>query len=227
MSKEEDMQRTLVAEFGPLSFNTDRDGNVTTVLQGGYTNLSTTGVALFFEETIIDLSGYALKKKTFYPFTSFEQRSGPTAGSFGDEAAARLIYDTIIVSSIPLTKEEVSFGYTASNLPGFSGFPLGDAYRINRDPLMHQHQTIYSHDSTTAGTAGTSIYRIASKVNGSSLEPTASDKLYCYRLITSVSSDGGALLPAARIIIPGSISSEPKIEYMMRLKRSYELANQV
>ena len=227
MSKEEDIQRTLVAEFEPLSFNIDRDGNVTTIAQSGYTNLSTVGVGFFFQETVIDLSGYAMDRKTFYPYSSFEQRSGPTLGSFGAATAARLIYDTIIVSSIPLTQEEASFKLTASMLPGFSGFPGGLAYRINRDPLIHQHQSIYSHDSTTAGTGGSSIYRLASKVVGSSLEPTAADKLYCYRLITSVSTDGIGLVPSCRVIIPGTIASEPKLEYMMRLKRSYELANQV
>ena len=139
MSKEEDIQRTLVAEFDPLSFNIDRDGNVTTTFQSGYTDLSTVGLGLFFQETVIDLSGYALDRKTFYPYSSFEQRSGPTIGSFGQAAAARLIYDTIIVSSIPLTQEEASFKLTASTLPGFSGFPGGLAYRINRDPLLHQH----------------------------------------------------------------------------------------
>jgi hypothetical protein len=34
-------------------------------------------------------------------------------------------------------------------------------------------------------------------------------------------------IPSSRIVIPGTIKEEPKLEYMMRLKRSYELANQV
>ena len=32
---EEDMQRTLVAEFPPLTFQTDRDGAVTTIVNNG------------------------------------------------------------------------------------------------------------------------------------------------------------------------------------------------
>lgn len=62
---DEDMQRTLTAEFSPISWNTDRDGNVTTSYQGGYRNISSVGFALLYEELQIDLSGYALEKKHF------------------------------------------------------------------------------------------------------------------------------------------------------------------
>ena len=227
---EEDMQRTLVAEFPPLTFATDRDGAVTTIVNNGYHNQSVTGTALFYQEVQIDLSGYALDKKTFFPYSSFEQRNGPTIGSF--TADDRNIYDTMIVSSIPLSEEQVAMNSYVQDLPGFTvtniGIPILDkAYRINRDPLMHQHQLIQSHDSTTANPAGSSIYRVTSSVNGSSLEPTAADVLYCYRILFCKGTDGSGFLPAARVLLPGTISSEPTLEYMMRLKRSYELANQV
>ena len=177
---EEDMQRTLVAEFPPLTFLTDRDGAVTTIVNNGYTNESVTGTALFYQEVLIDLSGYAMDRKTFFPYSSFEQRNGPTIGSFG--ADDRNIYDTIIVSSVPLSNEQVAINSFAQDLPGFTitniGIPALDAaYRINRDPLMHQHQLIHSHDTTTANAAGSSIYRVTSSVNASSLEPTAADVL--------------------------------------------------
>ena len=64
-----------------------------------------------------------------------------------------------------------------------------------------------------------------------SLSPTASDKLYVYKVVLpgTVSGRIGNSLSVAssRLIIPGSMMQEPKLEYMMRLKRSYELANQV
>ena len=34
-------------------------------------------------------------------------------------------------------------------------------------------------------------------------------------------------IPASRILLPGKFGTEPDVEYMMRLKRSVELANQV
>ena len=233
MSKEEDMQRTLTAEFSPLNFNTDRDGNVTIIAGGDWTNLSVTGSALLFQETQIDLSGYALERKSFYPHSSFEQRNAPTVGSFAEASSPRNIYDTIIVSSIPLSEAQAAMGTYVQSLPGFTQYNLAatpglpEAFRINRDPLMHQHQLISTHDTTTASSAGNSIYRITSDIYASSLEPTAADVLYCYRIVFSQGLDGSAFLPAARVLLPGTIAKEPTVEYMMRLKRSYELANQV
>lgn len=233
MSKEEDMQRTLVAEFSPLVFAVDSGGNVTITNGSDYVDFSTTGNALFLQETQIDLSGYALQKKSFYPHSSFEQRSGPTSGSFATTTTPRNIHDTIIVSSIPLKESAVGMLVYGLAMPGFTPFSVpaipgyAQAQRINRDPLMHQHQLISSHDSTTATTGGFSIYRIVSDLYASSLEPTAADVLYCYRIIYSAANDGNGSLPAARVLIPGTIAKEPTTEYMMRLKRSYELANQV
>jgi len=220
MSKEEDIQRTLVTEFPPMGL-TDAEGS-RTLLASGYI---TVGINVYLYETSIDLSGYAMDKKTFYPYSSFEQRSGPVIGSFTN-TTERNVVDSIIVSSVPLDMSGFNPNQLAANLPGFN-MPGGIAYRLNRDPLIHQHQIIYSHDTTTAGTGSGSIYRVVSSQSGSSLEPTAADKLYCYRLITTSGSSGSLSLPAARVMIPGTLTSEPKLEYMMRLKRSYELANQV
>ena len=229
MSKEENMQRTLVAEFPPVSFSTDSDGNVTVNISGGYTNLSSTNLALFLHETRIDLSGYALQRKTFYPYSSFEQRAAEVSGTFANSTTGRNVQDIIIVSSVPLPTTQADMISIIGQLPGFSNvdfFGLG-TFRSNRDPLIHQHRLVYSHDSTIAGTAGSSVYRISSDISASSLEPTAADELYCYRIVSSNATNGGAFIPAARVLIPGTIGTEPKLEYMMRLKRSYELANQV
>lgn len=220
---EEDMQRTLVAEFPPFGVNVDRDGLIYTLASTGYISI---GVNVFLNETSIDLSGYALQKKSFYPYSSFEQRNGAVIGTFADQGIGRNAVDNIIISSIPLDLTGVNPNLLAASLPGFIG-NTGTGFRLNRDPLIHQHQIIYSHDSTTSGTGGASIYRVVSSQSASSLEPTAADKLYCYRLITTNGIDGDLTMPAARVMIPGTISKEPTFEYMMRLKRSYELANQV
>jgi len=227
---EEDMQRTLVAEFPFLGFDLDDKGVVsTTNPQTGYTNLSQANLALYVYETSIDLSGYALQSKTFYPYSSFEQRAAAVSANFADSNTGRNVQDITIVSSIPLEVSLISMLDIIGQLPGFSNTSVfgSTTFRINRDPLIHQRALIYSHDSTIAGSSGSSIYRISSDISASSLEPTAADKLFCYRIISSTAKDGGVFMPAARVIIPGTIATEPTLEYMMRLKRSYELANQV
>ena len=60
-------------------------------------------------------------------------------------------------------------------------------------------------------------------------EATTVQKLWIYRVITIV--EGGVPvpattleIPASRLIMPGVVMKEGDLSYMMRLKRSYELA---
>jgi hypothetical protein len=66
-----------------------------------------------------------------------------------------------------------------------------------------------------------------------SLEPTAADKLFASRIVMPYGKVANTILmtsmasPAQRVGFRGMMAEEPTLEYMMRLKRSYELANQV
>ena len=89
---------------------------------------------------------------------------------------------------------------------------------------------MFTVDTTMAVAGGNNFLRLIDRQTFSSLEPTAADKLYGYRIIVLAAAEGEietAYVPASRVLIPGTLSAEPKLEYMMRLKRSYELANQV
>lgn len=216
---EEDMQRTLVAEFPEFQVTDDRTART---VQGFYQQV---GTNVYLYETSIDLSGYAMMKKTFYPYSSFEQRNGAILGTFTN-TTGRTCNDAIIISSVPLDMTGSNPNELVSRLPGFISKDPLTAGRLNRDVLIHQSQKLYAFDVTTASTVS-SVYRLVNSNNASSLEPTAADKLYCYRLVFIAGEDGTLSIPAARVLLPGTISSEPQLEYMMRLKRSYELANQV
>ena len=71
---------------------------------------------------------------------------------------------------------------------------------------------------------------ITNKQSGS-LSATASDTLYVMKLVLPMvlaNLIGSSLfIPASRIILPGKFGTEPDVEYMMRLKRSVELSQQV
>ena len=60
-----------------------------------------------------------------------------------------------------------------------------------------------------------------------SSEPTAVQKLWLYRIIVArgaIGVEAGTLfVPATRFVLGAEIIDEPELEYMMRLKRSYEL----
>ena len=61
-----------------------------------------------------------------------------------------------------------------------------------------------------------------------SMNPTASDRVYSYRIV-SVSLSGtnkDVTVLASRQILSAEAREEPEFEYLMRLKRSYELQNE-
>ena len=230
MSKEEDMQRTLCVEFGGLAIQYNPiSGNYDVTAPGaGYQNV---GGGFYFLQQDIDLTGYAMDKKTFYPYSSFEQRGGIVGGQFsGTLTEQPYVTEQTIISSVPLRIAD--FGAAIVAAPGFntfSGYTAGQA-RFDRSQILHGELKWYTQDSTQAVSAGFNTLKLLDREVYSSLEPTAADKLYCYRLLYLSATAGEAFKaswPPTRVLIPGTISSEPKLEYMMRLKRSYELANQV
>jgi hypothetical protein len=61
-----------------------------------------------------------------------------------------------------------------------------------------------------------------------SLLPTATDRIYCYRVVSfgPGNSDGTLLMSGARYLLRASAKEEAEFEYLMRLKRSYDLQNE-
>jgi len=224
------MQRTLCAEFGGLAiqFNPVSGDFEVTASGSGLTNL---GGGFFVLQQDIDLSGYAMERKTFYPYSSFEQRGGIVSGQFASAPTEQpYVIEQTIISSIPLNTNDFAASIIAA--PGFntySGFIDGQA-RFDRSSIIHGELKWYTIDTTQSVKAGLNTLKLLEREVFSSLEPTAADKLYCYRILLLTAVTGEAFKgswPPTRVLIPGTISSEPKLEYMMRLKRSYELANQV
>jgi len=235
MPKEDEMQRTLVAEF-PGAFIQFDGGSEVWLIDSSYSgsweilNTGQSG-ALAVCQQDIDLSGYAMDRKTFYPYSSFEQRGGIVSGSFAATLTSQpYVAELTIISSVPLNTNDLGAATTVA--PGFiiPGGYTNQQGRFNRDVIVHGEVKWYTIDSTLSVAGGNNTLKLMEREIFSSLEPTAADKLYCYKLIlvSAAKNEGNAVtFPATRVLLPGNIASEPKLEYMMRLKRSYELANQL
>lgn len=236
MPKDTEMQRTLVAEFPGIFVEWDRSGaNVWNLIEpysGSWRALSTGALGgSWVCQQDIDLTGYAMDKRTFYPYSSFEQRSGIVNAKFNTPLTRQpYVTEVTIVSSVPLNDNDL--GAAAIVGPGFiypGGFTAQQG-RFNRDVIIHGQQKVYTEDSTLSVAGGNNSLKLVSDETYSSLEPTAADKLYGYKIITvSSGQDEGvsATCPSTRVLLPGNMYHEDKIPYMMRLKRSYELANQL
>lgn len=212
--------QTIIPETGDITFNTQypQGWTILGVGQAGY-------------ETQIDLSGYAMDDLTFYFHGSYLQEGGPVNYNLG---AGLLIYD--LVTTVPCIMSDLAALAIQLSPPGMiqASPATGGTGNQNRETVIHSQIRYFARDSTFPGD-----YYLTKISNNyqSSLQPTAADRLFVYRIVvllpdvtasppTTFPYGPTCVIPAARIVMPGMMAREPELEYMMRLKRSYELANQ-
>lgn len=237
----DDFDRTLTVEIPPSYFDVDpatgamtpqTAGAPASSFGGGFTLVPGYTTAIFFQDSI-DLSGYAMKDLTFVPYASYLQEGGFI---FYNQGVGAYIMD--ILSSVPIDATEAANAMIFSTTPGFiqttNQNPAIDLPNHNPDTIIHSQMRFMANDSSFPGNQ---FLVPELEVFGSSLEPTAADKLYFMRIAIVFKNENPVppqanygtqfSLPAARVRIPGRMTKEPEIEYLYRLKRSYELANQV
>ena len=234
------MDRQLTVEFPPLSIVSD-NLKPASWLYNPATDTRPIGTAgrNYVQEMKLDLSGYVQDSLTVGFRRSFEQEGGTEQISWESyDPNTDVIFQTTIISSVPMNDVQlqaaalVNPGFITYNVPGL------DWGNFNREHIIHgRFQVLFANSIVGAGAFNTKgVGILTSLVNNyfSSLEPTAADCLYCYRVM-SVPAPGADLesgvtdvfFPPKRVILDAFTVEEPELEYMMRLKRSYELANQV
>ena len=186
----------------------------------GWSSISDT---VMYWQGSIDLSGYALKRKTFYPLTAFVQEATSPV-SFGGSGQLT----TYVVSSVPTDITTLVTQISFASGPGFIQAGAAGVTQDDWTTVLFGQSDTYLINSTLPALGLTQL--VSSRQFGS-LSPTAADKLYVTKIVfpSTLAGDIGTsmVIPSSRIVIPGTIKEEPKLEYMMRLKRSYEIANQV
>ena len=190
--------------------------NVT--LANGWHVDPTLGLSAFWTGTI-DLSGYTREMKTFYPMAGIIQQ-----GAFNAEIAGEGSILYTIVSSIPLVALDVNLA-----IVGGSGMGLLSSGQSNQnyDTVLFAESELYVENANITPNAFGIQQPLLNRQTGS-LSPTATDTLYVMKMIIPLGAlQTSITIPASRVIIPGKFGTEPEVEYMMRLKRSVELSQQV
>ena len=114
----------------------------------------------------------------------------------------------------PLTDEEVALYATYGNI-------IGDGSALTFDQTIYGRVRIFNMDLDNL--AGGFFITLGDNQTGS-LEATASDRVYCYRFVSmTVTADSTIALTGVRYILRAKAVEEPEYQYLMRLKRSYEL----
>jgi hypothetical protein len=219
--------RTLRIEIPPSAFSKlseEPEWSVKTAANGWS---SIPGYLAVYWKGSIDLSGYARDYKTFYPAGGVIQE-GPY--SYEQGGSGSIVY--YIISSVPLNPEIVYLQVGAALAgPGFinQGFvgAAGASDSQNWETVLFaESQMLVTNQNITPNPFG--IQQRLERNQSGSLSPTAGEVLYCMKMIIPLATDQTTIgIPASRIILPGTMDQEPELEYMMRLSRSVELANQV
>jgi hypothetical protein len=190
----------------------------------GWTQLSSNSG--WFHETQIDLSGYALQDMTFFPSAVGVQDPGVYRMLPGAASTTSSLYVIDMITSTPIDPNKVMITDQLGAMIGPGMFASDETF----ETILYGLFRAFAENSTIKIPNYQQLQRSQRFESG---EPTAADKLYCYRIvqISSVGPlDAGQsyiVVPASRQLIAGRIDEEAELIYMQRLKRSYELANQL
>lgn len=207
--------KTLTKEHGLLSIlgtelNWDTQPNGT---YGPWRAL-TPGGTTFISSTYFDLAGMSMTEKTLFFEAAGTQTLSPPKATNGAAGDNFIIFD--IMSSTPMTDTELS------NFTGFGNFNQPGA-NLSFDETIYARSQLYG---ITINEAGIDIMLLLNEEQLGSMSPTASDRVYSYRIVIAAGVAGGmtgAIVYPARHILRATAKEEPDHEYIMRLLRSYQL----
>lgn len=177
--------------------------------------------AIMFEGSL-DLSGYELDKLTFVPQGSELQDPGRYIYDVGPAGYPIVDVEVLdIISQERLSLTAIDAALTLGNVPGMLG-TTEDFSQI----IMGNYRVM-----VVPNTTGTGISLLVPQTGGTfgSGEATAASRLWLYRVVRINGAKGASdilKIPASRFLLVGTVVDEEELPYMMRLKRSFELATQ-
>ncbi len=171
---------------------------------------------LFVSAEYFDLNGLSQDMETIFPTNASVQRSTFPAG--GNMVAGDNYQVLDVLTSIPVDMN--AFANISDWLYIGPGMPGGT---LNFEHVIYSRRQRWTADLDT----NTVFLMKADECQSGSLSPTASDRIYSYRVVwineTSGSTMDRLYTSAVRHVMQVEASEEPTYQYMMRLKRSYDL----
>ena len=206
--KEVDEMKTLAKEFGRL-FAAANSGNfnINDSTQEGWEQID---AVTFVNRAYFDLAGMSMEDKTlFFEGAAIQEALAP-ASSPSTVGNGMVIVD--IMSNKQLTNAEAGATLSTGNFAG--------ANRLTFEQTIYMRHRTFNMDIDNA--AGGYMIVVTDNQLGS-LSATASDRVYCTRVVAMSGADGLYQVYPVRYLIKATAKEEPEFEYLMRLKRSYDL----
>lgn len=189
--------------------------------QKNWIKLGTDNAFSIYSAEYIDLNGLQIEDKSIF-FEGITGQSpyapiivGKTAATPNPPAGASLIIQDII-TSVPMVLDD----YQQWAQDYYSGFGYKDSQYDFEHVIYFRSQT-WSTDVDYQGF----ICNLTNQTQSGSGMPTASDRLYCYRFViwTAQVQNARVTIPPLRFVLAVTPKKESDLEYIYRLKRSYEL----
>jgi len=180
----------------------------------GWAILETTDHFIWYRFDYFDLSGYTLEDETLFPQAVVVQEIQPIAGANVINA-----HRLDLVTKKIVTTDDLSQIYGS-----FTIAPPGSMHsRFSLEEVIFGRMQLWTNLVDINNTAGQ-----VQQTQWGTGDATAAEKLYitqAWYLVKSGALPEQALnIPEGAYIIPSLIVKEPDLEYIMRLKRSHELA---
>ena len=184
----------------------------------GWRVLSPGTSGLFVSETYFDLAGMTQREKTlFFDAATVQTMGNPLVFEVG--GAAPQPGDALNIIDLMTTKSLTDTELLA--FPTYGNFAAPNAVLTPEETVYARiNQFVVDIDTQAWG----SMVQVGTHQIGS-LKPTASDRIYSYRIVVSgVPFAGGRFdVYAARHLLNVDVKEEEDYRYLMRLRRSYEL----
>ena len=234
-------KRLMMKEMMHYKYNMDPTSPVRWDLsKNGYTfhgqGWRTNGAGYLVNETYFDLSGYTQDYLTTYPQMITVQESGsfrmkedlvappPVPPTLITDWRGAMVLDII-------TEEHLSGGDIGTLVQNVTekeispSFPEGP---LEFSQVIYGRYRMMGHDNAI-WTVTQGNLTVLNQTQWGSGSPTTCDKLWVYRIIIPLGFyitdiDDYIICPAARYVMSATIDKENDSAYMMRQKRSYELA---
>lgn len=211
-------QRILAETLPDFSCILDEDGSAVSDQTPGWTTVFGGGWAISYHQGYFDLSGYEQQDKTLYPASVMTQEFS----AFKGLAQEILVVD--LVSTHPLSVTDLTrFSAFVPFQPQLPGSPLSVH---NLEEIISGSMRVLTKNQNLTQT---SVYQEIWRSGWGTGTATAADRLHYMRAYyfdpTSPGGGVGAsiICPAAAYVVPAEIGTEEDLEYLMRLRRSYEL----
>jgi len=208
--------KTLTKEFGLLSVTVAAaTGTINATSDEGWEQLGAAGASsrFFVNHKYYDLAGLAMDDKTlFFDGAAVQDASLPSASP---ATPGQLVSTIDIMSNKPIPNAVIADLVLYGNIPSNnSSVPL------TFDQTIYMRSRIFNIDLDNQ--AGGYAIQLSDNQLGS-LSPTASDRVYCTRVVSVSEIDGAYQVYPCRYLIRANAREEAEYQYLMRLKRSYEL----